>query len=1133
MINNMFQALKIFIIFLPFVFFQFLNQRLNYKKEVRYKQFIMPFVSLIYFLLLSGFIGVFYKLSASLGGVIDNFMNEYGTSDFLNAIKSFFASMGGYIAIVFLSIVLLALHIFIKKTVLLFFKNDFDNDSSKASIVGILYEFDETDNRWYLKNSCGQMRTFIKTAYYVIYTLSAFTLFRSYELFSAGLLTFPFCPVLPVIVIGEITFLIDGLMKEEGKDTLVVSNDASRHIAMYALLRKPLKKLFGDKLSAEGTTINVVEQNGGAAEDILANIEESGGHIGENYAAFMRKKIDGGLSPHVDYLRSGYELAIGKSLLFNTPFYDKLIPYAFYAVNRCLLSGKKVLVVMGRHGTEDDLIKWCRKGMTSVTNVPDMYRTAVLYGQVSDDEDVADIGIISRSGVHNLDIHKANAKFLRKVGFVIIIEPSRLVTTAQIGLNLLIKCCGDDNEITFCSLDRNCDGLVDSLSHILMTNITEVSATEYPHGMSSFMCWKADDEYMQHRLFPGVSRYLGLGTELSFVALKNQVKHTVWYGGDAYPVIDAHWISKQYYYDFLKYANLSATQENFDRYFKASFNMCNESVSDYSYVTVEDDRNNLFETRRNFSTIAENQGFVNVISSEYMLREYMADNTDIFTADAKAIPYITADYARTKRNSVLTLCLRLCVGNVSEKELKRQLMLIGLDNSDCAAVLWNELCALLSTNENMDHDKNGAPVLVIDYTGQNKTIKFFKSTTLIFKREYSVESGKFENVYTIENKEFADIILDDLQNAGYIAELEGKDYYVGTELKGHVYQKYLPGQFLTLNGKYYEMISATADDKIMVRRASDHINGRISYRQVRRYILGKIRNSEDMGALKTINNIDIHYLCADFRVETDGYWKLKSYNDFENGSLVEINGVPKRKYFNKHILKLDFSKFGDSFTDDIRKTLTVLLNEIFVTLFAENQPFISAVTPGESSIPSTYSLSVDEENNAFNKCIFIIEDSQLDIGLLVAVERNLNRIMEIISDYLLWNKEKIENSKKPICKPVEVDDNSEDDRSENNDNETRDDINVEMPKKRNIFSGVVQWFKSLFKKKSENSGNEGESAEQASDEEIIAGDVEDSYIPQNDAGEEAGIDEDTEYSEQSDEESENEAQTEPEVVYSE
>lgn len=1061
MIGNIMDYIKFTILFLPFVLFQGLNNRVNFKKEERYKQFIMPIVGLLFFAVMFGFIEKFYELVAKIGIIINEFLNDYNSLPFLNGIKGFFIGMGGYIALMLISTFVLILYISIKRTVLAFCKKEFDEDGFGALIAGIFYKYDEKDNRWYLKESCGQMRTFVKVSYYTVFVLSIVALFWSYELFARELLTTPVCPVLTIIVIAEFAYFIDGQMKEEGKNSLTMTGDNARHIAMYALLRKPLRKLFGDKLASDGTTINFAGQSGGAAEDILASIENDSDNTGKNYATFIRKKIDGGLAPNVDYLRSGYDLACGKSLLFNTPFYDKLIPYAFYAINKCLISGRKVLVVMGRHGTEEDLIKWCQKGLYAVTNVPNLYKVSVLSGAESDIEDGCDVGIISRSGVHDLEIHRANINFLKEVGFVVIVEPSRLVTTAQIGLNLLIKCCGEDRNITFCSMDRNCDGLVDSLSHILMTNITEVSATEYPHGMSSFMCWKADDEYLQHRLFPGVSRYLGLGTELSFVALKNQVKQAVWYGGDAYPVLDTHWISKQYYYDFLKYANLPTTQESFDQYFKTSFNMCNECVSDYSYVTVEDDRNNLFEARRNFATIAENQGFVNVISSEYMLREYMADNTEIFTADPKAIPYITADYARSKRNSVLALCLLLCVGNVQEKELKRRLMLMGIESDNCDDALWKEMSVLFSGKEDGEVDENGNPIISLGKNLKSEALKFNKESILVYKREYSVDSGKFENVYSIENKEFSDIILDDLQNAGYIAELEEKDYFIGTELKGHVYQKYLPGQFFTLNGKYYEMISTTADNRILVRRASEHINGRVSYRQVRRYTFDKIRNSSDMGALKTTNNIDVHYLYADFEVATDGYWKLGAYNDFTNGTLIEINAVPTRKYYNKQILKLDFSKYGDAFTDSVRKTLTVLLNEVFVTLFAENQPFISAITCGDCELPSTYSLKIEDSNFASDNCIFIVEDSQLDIGLLVAVERNVERIMQIISDYLNWNKEKIEASLNGgHAEEVEPEYESQQEEKENS-----QPTESEEPAKKKKFSKFADKFKAFFKRK--------------------------------------------------------------------
>ena len=1007
---------RILVSILPFALFVLLSKAADTKKEIRNRQYIMlPVAALFTIVMLVLQCVLFGKIQDQLEQLLTQLDESYLTA-LEERLRDLYETWGVYCIIIAFNIVPLVIYIAIKRIVTVAFAaREVKQDSLVGSAISAVYDYDEEKKCWNLKEGFAQARSFAKAIYYGTCGVSGGLLLISYQLCQNKLIRAPFSPALAVIVIGEVAAFLDGLGKEEHKVDLKLQADNAKHIAMYPLLRKPLRELFGDKLSAEGTTINSNSVHGGAVEDILAKLDESGNHVGKNYAAFIRKKMDNGLKPNVDYVRTGYDLAIGKSLLFSTPFYDKLNPYVFYAMNREMLRGGKVLIILGRHGTEEDLQQWCERGMLEVTNIPGMWKISVLSDKKQEEDDLPDIGIVTQSAVHDLDVHKANLPFLKKVSFVFLVEPSRLVTTAQIGLNLLMKCCGDDAQITFCSVDRNCDGLVDALSHILMTNITEVSATEYPHGMSTYMYWTADDDYLQHRILPGVSRYLGVGTELSMVALKNQVKKTIWYGGETFPVLDAHWIAKQYYHDLLDYAKLPTNQEAFDRYFQASFNMSNERVSDYSFITVEDDRNNLFEIRRNFATIAEQQGFVNVISSEYMLREYMSQNTEIFTADAKAIPYITADYARTKRNTVLSLCLLLCIDAVHMDNLQRQMVMLNIDTQDPVAEIWREICTLFGGNESGEQDKQGNPILfVADKDG--KTRRFEKNATIQLKRMYSIDSGKFESVYTIENRQFASLILDDLQNATYIAEYEGKDSYIGTELKGHVYQKYLPGQFFTLNGKYYEMVSAAVGNRIVVRRASDHISGRLSYRQVRNYIIHSMEDAQTMGALRLVNNIGIRYQYADFTVATKGYWKMKAYNNFADGDLVEINGVPDRQYHHKQILVFDFSKLGEAFTDEIRMSLTVLLNEAFVTLFADNQPFISAVTPGKFDAPVTYGLEI-EGGNATDKCIYIIEDSQLDIGLLVAVERNLNRILQIISDYLMWNSEQIDESRQACGLP--------------------------------------------------------------------------------------------------------------------
>ena len=1054
--------------FVPFILFAIYNSKANIKKERRNRQYPMPIFAVVYTIvvwifmskLATLFLTIVTKITEFLDGI--SFLSSFGISEYITNLHT---SWGIYFELVIFNVFALILFIIVKGLIIsVLSKIKISKDSFVAPLIEIFYSYDEMDDCWYIRDHLGQARTYIKTIYYATCFVAGLTLMISCDLCMKHRVSAPFYPVFAVIIIGEMAFFVDGLNPEERKSSLTMQADKSRHVAMYPLLRKPLRILFGDKLSAEGTTVNNGGMIGGAIEDVLAALEQEGGHLGKNYASFIRRKMEIGLKPNVDYVRCGYDLATGKSLLFNTPFYDKLNPYLFYAMNRELMTGGKIMVVLGRHATEDDLQRWISSGMKEMSNIPDFWKVAVLSGEKVNEDELPDIGIISRSGVHDLDIHKNSLPFLRKVSFVLVVEPSRLVTTAQIGLNLLIKNCGSERPITFCSVDRNCDGLVDALSHILMTNITEVNATEYPHGMSSYMYWTVDDDYVQHRIIPGVSRFLGMGTELSMVALKNQVKKAVWYGGEAFPVKDAHWIAKQYYYDLLDYANLPTNQETFDKSFQTSFNMCDERVNDYSFITVEDDRNNLFETRRNFATIAEQQGFVNVISSEYMLREYMSTNTEMFTADAKAIPYITADYARTKRNAILSLCLLLCIDSVQEEVLNRQMTVLNIETDDPINEIWNEICVIFGDEELTQ--KDGTPILSVR-TRDGKSALFERDETIIFKRAYNVESGKFESVYTIENSDFSRIILDDLQNASYIAEQESKDVYIGTELKGHVYQKYMPGQFFTLNGKYYEMVSTATDNRILVRRASEHIGGRLAYRQVRNYTIHSVEDSNSMGALKSVNNIDIHYQFADFSVETPGYWKLRAYNDFDNGDLVKVNGVPEREYHHKQILKFDFSKLGDAFTDSVRMTLTNLLNEVFVTLFADNQPFISAVTPGSYDAPLTYSLALDESIENADKCIYIIEDSQLDIGLLIAVERNVKRILQIISDYLAWNDEMIAESIRKQNEAPAADGNT----AASDFDAYADDGQAPAEEKKGFFGRIGAFFKNLFKKK--DKGNDG------------------------------------------------------------
>ena len=73
------------------------------------------------------------------------------------------------------------------------------------------------------------------------------------------------------------------------------------------------------------------------------------------------------------------------------------------------------------------------------------------------------------------------------------------------------------------------------------------------------------------------------------------------------------------------------------------------------------------------------------------------------------------------------------------------------------------------------------------------------------------------------------------------------------------------------------------------------------------------------------------------------------------------------------------------------------------------------------------------------------------VGLLIAVERNINRIFQIITDYLNWNEEEIVRIRNSQNKPEKL----------------NFDVYEEEPKakKKCFLLRIVEWFKELFKRK--------------------------------------------------------------------
>lgn len=1063
---------------LPLLALCLLDIKVNLDKRVRDRQFPMPIIAAIYAIVAMIFANKIcdglLKLIRYIPQLISRISPQIGdiVKDLLGKINWTFGIF------VLANVVIMGVYLAYKGVCLKICERIFRDDSATAGtadaddstkspllllhkkVASMFYTFDPEKNVWYTKNSLGYARKFCSVFFYtaIFVSTAAFLACRKYMLDS--LIAKPFYPVFGIIILGEVLFYIQGYTKTEYYNDILGEDEASDLIVNYSLMRKVLRNIFGDKLSTDDTTVN----NGLIAirtnEEVIENMLMDEDQKIEAFGKYLKALSSTGFELDQNYIFASKDLLNGKSIVFNNPFYNDLIPYAFYPLNRALMNHKKVLVVLGRHAIENDIKTWIEDGITAVARLPYLWRIGVLSGEEQD----IDIGIVTRSAVHDIKLHEANKKFFKDVEYVVIIEPSKLLSTAQIGLNSIVKRCrAPHKNIVFCSVDKNCDGLVDSLSHVLMTSLTEVSATNKHEGVNSYMCWDADNEYLHHRLLPNISRYLGVGTELSFVALKNQISMAHWYGGEAYPVTDQFWIDKQYYYELLKYAGLPTKQDMMDDFFRATANFWSAKADKNCYMTVEDESFNMFEIIRHFSTRAKEQGFVNVVSSEYLLKDYMADNGSIFEADPKAIPFFVSDYARTARNVTLRIILMLSTGFLSEEDLSKELSLIGYGFGDIRKQLWYEMVKCYSSASHVT-DVESAFNEQITFTLLSGAEYSVDNSLIKMTERYNMATGLMEKIYHIDDEIFINYKSAELFNAGYISEDErGNTHYLGSELMGQVFQKYLPGQFFVFDGKYYEMLYLTGDNHVLVRRAADHIFGRPAYRQIRKYTICSSVQSDKMGSQKDVSGIKIFNEFADISVETPAYLRMKTYKDYGSAKTVSINGVPERNYMNKQLLRIELPDADP----DIIYTITVLINEVFKTLFAENQAYICAVTAAEPEAeaeklrPLTYSIDGEISRNS----IYIIEDSQLDIGLLVTVERNLKRIFEIVCDYLEWNEDAVAISK---CPPPEPETNICIIKTEDGDEDNK------KKKKKCIFSRIKEWFKKLFGKGKKKKKGKGE-----------------------------------------------------------
>ena len=513
----------------PLVVLCLASSKIALNKTNRAKQFAMPIITLLYCIVAVILLDTVNQWVNSLFQLLTNYI------PFLKAISY------EHIMIYALNCVFVVGFMAVK-SVLLPIVSGIWGSSHKLmeATSGTFYDYQPELDKWTLMRKYGNFRGFYRGIYWA-YFISSMVMFICSQTFTeAAVFKAVFYPVFGILVLSEVVNYLDGITKTEFVEDILGEDEESYKIANYGALRGILRQMFPDRVLYENTvdTGDGLSTTFDALEDMVRSDEPQLRTIGTYFQSLKAsgREID------INYVKSCLNLLGGRSTLFGNPFYRDLTDYIMIPMIKQLISYKKCLVLVGRDSAAEDVQQWLSQSLCDFTNTGSLWKCRILDHESMTD----DIGIVKFSDIYDLKLQQANKDFLSHVGFVLLIEPSRILASGQIGVSLLVNCCeAEDKTIVYCACDRNCDGLVDALSHTLKTSITEVTATVSGRSNSSQMYWNADGPYMHHRILPNISRYMGVGTEVNAVAMKYQISDTVWLGSEKFPVSDMKWIAGQ------------------------------------------------------------------------------------------------------------------------------------------------------------------------------------------------------------------------------------------------------------------------------------------------------------------------------------------------------------------------------------------------------------------------------------------------------------------------------------------------------------------------------------------------------------------------------------------------------------
>lgn len=680
------------------------------------------------------------------------------------------------------------------------------------------------------------------------------------------------------------------------------------------------------------------------------------------------------LPNNTDFIDAAIKLIEYQSVYFSTPFYHDIGPYIFPFLNLELLENKKILVLTGTSDRNEQLKEWFSLGLKSKYGYLEFWDVE----NMSEDTRGVDIGIVPLGSMNKIVLNNESIGFWQNISTVIFFEPSCFLPYNPVIIpQILDKIKTNYENITYIVCDMNVNGMVDILSDILKVNFIYVNATQLGNKCFYKMC--EADIVSDENIFKDVRAYFA--NEMQEVAnIKKYILGKMhWYGSPTVPIWDIKWEVGQYYKLFAKMTKDTVGMDSIYELLDFQEDGNEARVEKKAISLVEDYLYNVCEFLRQYETRGEVTSCIAVFSCNYMLRDFMMDNAqEVIDNGAKRIAQRMPRFQYSFRNFAIAIASRILKGGISFLDAKRLCHYYGvIEYADNIKEL------ILKLNDFYKEVLEISDVLLEEYYWDEEEDERCKKIVFL------TEKGRIN--FEIWYKHNIDIVL-------YNNETTEKGIYINTLASGHVYQYYLPGQFVVFEGKYYVIKEITEFDghrNLILQRTADSCKERKYYRQMRVYKILKWKNPYKV--LLKRKDLEIQMGEVDIEVSTEGYLCGSEFNAIWKADKIQMNTVPIRKYCQKKILKIDTRK------EDV--LFPLFLKEILYTLFPRCWQLLSISMINIEGLQGYIDLFISNKkmySDYKNKEIYIIEDSPMDLGLLDIIYEEFDNILVLFEEYKKW-----------------------------------------------------------------------------------------------------------------------------------